>query len=331
MRPAAFPLFSWLLLLSSCGYVGPIVPPSPEIPAAVKDLVAVERGNKIEVFFRTPPRTTDNLAIKKFSAIDLRIGPDVVPFDFAAWANGATAFPLPPPPPGDALDPKPLPITGSLPIEGLLGKHVTVAVRTAVKAGDHYSSWSNRIVLDIVEPVKTPTDLKIAASASGVVLDWDAVDAADQYRILRQAAGEPLTEVGRTDKPHFVDETSQFDTPYTYAVVALHGGAESLPAKLEPFTSIDKFAPSIPTGVTALAGPESIEVSWQRSPEADTAGYLIYRSVDGGPFEKLPDMSNLSAFSDRKVEHGRTYRYQITAIDQKKNESERSAIVEVPF
>ena len=219
MSPFALPrrrhCFFLFFLLTSCGYVGPIVPPSPEIPAAVKDLVAVERGNKIEVFFRTPPRTTDNLAIKKFSSIDLRIGPDVVPFDFAAWANGATAFPLPPPPPGDPLDPKPLPITGSLPIEGLLGKHVTVAVRTAVKAGDHYSSWSNRIVLDIVEPVKTPTDLKIAASANGIVLDWTAVDAADQYRILRQAAGETLTEIGKTDKPHFVDETSQFDIPYT--------------------------------------------------------------------------------------------------------------------
>ena len=333
MPVARFAVLSILaLLLSSCGYVGPIQPPSPQIPAQVKDLVAVERGDKIEVLFRTPSRTTDNVAIKKFSEIDLRIGPNVVPFDFGAWASGATAFQLPPPPAGDPFDPKPVPMTMSLSLAGFVGKQVTVAVRTAIKVGDHYSAWSNRAVLDVVEPLKTPVDLKIADSANGIVLDWPPVDAADGYRILREAPGETkLTEIGKTERPHFVDETSQFDIPYTYAVVALHKGAESLPAELPPHTAIDKFPPSVPSGVAALAGPESIEVSWQRSPEADTAGYFVYRSVDGSAFERFGEKVNLPAFSDRKVEHGKTYRYQISAVDLKNNESDRSAVVEVSF
>ena len=65
------------------------MPPSPEIPGQVRDLEAVQRGGKIEVAFHTPPRTADNLAIRKFSEIDLRIGPAAVPFDFGAWANNA--------------------------------------------------------------------------------------------------------------------------------------------------------------------------------------------------------------------------------------------------
>ena len=322
-----------LILLSGCGYVGPVMPPSAKIPAAVKDLSAVERGAKIEVSFRTPPRTTDNVAIKQFSEIDLRVGPAPAVFDFEKWAASAKEFDIPPPPPGDPFDPKPLPMSASVPVEGMIGERVVVAVRTAIKPGDeHYSAWSNRVVLQIVEPVKTPAAVKIAASAAGVVLDWPAIPAAQSYRILRRASGEPaLAEVGTSKTSHFVDTTSQFDVAYSYQVVALNEGAESLPSDLLAITPVDTFPPSVPANVAALAGPESVEVSWQRSPESDTAGYYVYRSVDGGPFERQGDIVNLPAFSDRKVEHGKTYRYQISSVDQKNNESERSPAVEVGF
>jgi hypothetical protein len=327
-----FAILLSLILLSGCGYVGPVMPPSPEIPSQVKDLAAVERGGKIEIAFHTPPRTADSVAIKQFSEIDLRIGPAAAPFDFATWANTAKAYPISPPPPGDPFDPKPIPMTASLPMEDWVGKHVAVAVRTAIKRGDHYSSWSNRIVLDVVAPIGTPTGVKIIPSANGVVLDWLAVDAADGYRILRQGPGDThAAEIGNTKTLHFVDTTSQFDVAYSYEVVALNGGAESLPSEVQQITPVDKFSPSVPTGVAAISGPESIEVSWQRSPEADTAGYYVYRSVDGGAFERQGDRVNLPAFSDRSVAHGKTYRYQISAVDQKNNESERSAPVEVAF
>ena len=334
MRAAQLTIFSSLtLVLGGCGYVGPIQPPSPEIPAQVRDLVAVERGDKIEIFFRTPPRTTDSLAIKRFSEIDLRIGPAVVPFDFDSWAETAKTHPLTPPPPGDAFDPKPVPIAVSLPVEGFVGQRVAIAVRTSVKRGDdHFSAWSNRVVLDVMAPVPAPNNARAAASADGVVLDWSAVESADRYRILRQSPGDknPL-ELGTSETPHYVDTTSQFDVPYSYQVVTLNKGAESLPSESLPITPVDKFPPSVPAGIAALAGPESIEVSWQRSPEADTAGYNVYRSVDGAAFERQGDIVTLPAFSDRKVEHGKTYKYQISSVDLKQNESEKSPPVEVAF
>ena len=47
--------------------------------------------------------------------------------------------------------------------------------------------------------------------------------------------------------------------------------------------------------------------------------------------EPLGDPINLPTFSDRKVEHGKIYRYAISAIDVKNNESEKSPVVEVAF
>jgi fibronectin type 3 domain-containing protein len=83
--------------------------------------------------------------------------------------------------------------------------------------------------------------------------------------------------------------------------------------------------------VTALAGPDSVEVSWQRSPEADTQGYYVYRSMNGGSLERQGALVTLPAYSDRKVEHGKTYRYAVSAVDKKNNESDKSAPAEAAF
>ena len=319
-------------MLAGCGYVGPIMPPSPEIPMQVKDLVAVQRGDKIEVTFRTPPRTTDNLSIKKFSDIDLRIGPALVPFDFATWAETAKSFTIVPPPALDSFDPKPIPMSASIPLEGFLGKTVAVAVRTAIKGDDNYSAWSNRVILNVAAPLNPPTDLKLAASADGVVVNWQGSEGAKGYRILRQSPTDKnMVEMGNIDQPPYVDKTSQFDVEYSYEVTATNGGAESVPSQQAKITPIDTFPPSVPTGVTALASPTSVEVSWRRSPETDVAGYYVYRSVDGGNYEKQGDLVTLPAFSDTKVQPGKTYRYQISSVDKKNNESAKSASTEVAF
>jgi hypothetical protein len=307
--------------------------PSAQIPPPVTDLEAIERGDKIVVNFHTPPRTTDNAPIERFNQIELRIGPDLVPFDFNSWAAAAKIYAITPPQPVDPFDPQPIAMTDSVPLEGLLGKHVAVAVRTAIKRGDHFSSWSNRIVLNVIDPLQTPSHLNPHSAPEGIALDWQNVPAAQSYRILRQGPSDKdLVEVGKTEQVHFLDSTAQFDVPYKYQVIALNGSSESLPAELEgPFTAKDTFPPSVPTAVTALAGPESVEVSWQRSPETDLAGYYVYRSVDGSSFERQGDMVSLPAYSDHKVEHGKTYRYRISSVDKKNNESDKSAPAQVVF
>jgi fibronectin type 3 domain-containing protein len=93
----------------------------------------------------------------------------------------------------------------------------------------------------------------------------------------------------------------------------------------------DIFAPSVPASITALAGPDSIEVSWQRSPEPDLKGYYVYRSVNGGPFERQGGLVTVPTFSDHNVEHGKTYRYEVSAVDQKNNESGKSAAAQAVF
>jgi fibronectin type 3 domain-containing protein len=72
-------------------------------------------------------------------------------------------------------------------------------------------------------------------------------------------------------------------------------------------------------------------VSWSRSPDSDLKGYYVYRSVDGAPFERQGDLISLPTFSDHNVQHGKMYRYVVSAVDQKGNESGKSSAAEVSF
>lgn len=331
MRRAALAIGGLAAGLVGCGYVGPVVPPSPEIPAAVTDLAAVERADKILITFNTPLRTTDNLAIRKFSEIDLRIGTASIPFDFDQWAAGATRYQLTPPAPNDPDFPRANPMSDTIPASEWSGKRIAIAVRTAVKRTDHYSPWSNRVVLTVVPPLQPPV-ITVGATAQGVRVSWPSEGEGVSYRVYRQGPGDKQpVEIGTSDKPEYVDTTAQYDTHYEYSVVAVHGPAESLTSKPEAITPVDVFPPSIPAGVTALAAPESIELSWQRSPESDLKGYYLYRSVNGTPFTKVGGLLQLPTYSDRDVAHGKTYRYEVSSVDQKDNESDKSKPVEVRF
>ncbi len=331
MRAAANTVVFSSLFLTGCGYVGPIVPPSPELPKAVTDLAVIERGDQLVITFDTPPRTTDNLAIERFSEIELRIGPALSPFDFDRWAASSTAYELPIPPANDPDDPKPRPILKTIPASAWIGKRVDVFVRTAVKKSDRYSQWSNRIILQVGPPLQPPA-VEAKATKPGYMLTWPAEASGAHYEIFRQGPNEktPL-QIGTADVPLYVDNTSQWDVPYIYTVVAQKDSAESLPSEPVHIIHADTFPPEIPASLTALAAPDSVEISWSRSPDADLKGYYIYRSVNGGAFERQGDLIGLPTFSDRNVQHGKTYRYAVSAVDRKGNESEKSAAAEVTF
>jgi len=320
-----------MAILSGCGYRGAVLPPSPELPNPVADLVVIERGDRLAITFTTTPRTTDSLAIKRFSEIDLRIGPAVAPFDFERWADAARRYELQPPPAGDPDDPKPQSMSDSIPVSEWVGQHIVIAVRTAIKKTDHYSQWSNVERLEIVPPLEAVT-VQSEPEADGYKLTWAEERLNLNYEIFRRGPNEKApSQIGTAEKSEYVDTTSQWDTPYSYTVVAQQGSAESLPSKPVSVNHADTFAPAVPGNVAALATPASIEVSWQRDTEADLKGYYVYRSVNGAPFVRLGDPITLPNYSDHSVEHGKTYRYAVSAMDQKGNESEKSTPVEVVF
>ena len=310
------------LLTAGCGYTGDALPPLANIPARVNDLGAVQRSNRIMVQFTVPPRTTEGVAIKTPLKLDLRIGVTEPPFSQEVWAAHATPVPASPADNGVARY--------EIPAAAWTGKEVILAVRVLSARGKTVG-WSNFVNLPVVAPPERPADVRAEATADGVRLSWRA--RGDSFRIYRRTGSDRFAPVANVPQPSWTDSGAEFGKHYVYQVQTMvklpnNTEAESDVSDEAGITPEDRFPPAVPAGLNAATAPNSIEISWEGNTEPDLAGYRVYRSTGASPFEKLGEMVTIPSYSDRTAEHGKTYRYAVSAIDKSGNESAPSGPVE---
>jgi hypothetical protein len=296
-------------LLSACGYVGPPMPPTLDIPLTITDFRAWEYGANIEVEFTLPALTTENLPLTRVRSIEIRIGETVAQ---------STLIPLPASKPG--------PTTDQIPGRDWVGRTIVLAVRATGPKGKP-SAWSNPAVLAVIQPLTPPSVPKSQNVARGVELSWTGTG--PRYRIFRAEADGQPQPLADSDGPPYLDETTVYGTRYRYLVQAIAGDNQwsvvSAPAEITP---VDTFPPAVPEGLSAVPTPQSIELAWTRNTESDFQGYNIFRSLDNGPFEKIAPLIESPAYSDSKIAAGKKYRYTISAVDLTGNESAQTAPVE---
>ena len=315
--PAAAALF-----LAACGYIGDPQPPLANIPPGVNDLAAMQRGGQIIVQFTVPALTTEGHPIPRPLKLDLRAG-TVDHFEPNQWAAGARQIP-----PGAMA--KPI-ARYEIPAAEWIGKEVIFGVRVVAGNGKQ-SGWSNYVVVPVVVPPQKPVGVAAAVTQQGVRLTWQGRGA--DFRVFRKTGDGDYAPVANVQSPEWTDTATEFGKRYTYlvqAVVKLDNRKEAESELSEEASIIprDIFPPAAPQGVQGSSAPNSIELNWARNTEEDLGGYRIYRGEGDATLEKIADVSVVPSYSDRKVEHGKTYRYQIAAVDQSGNESPRSAPIDV--
>jgi len=317
-----------LLLLAGCGYVGGPQTPLANVPAKVGDLAAVERGGVIIVHFSVPQLTTELHPIPKPVKLDLRIGPSPQPFQQDQWLAHAKSIP-------DVKVDQSV-ATAEIPVADWVGQETVLAVKV-IGANGKDAGWSNYAIVKVVAAPQVPADFKVENTATGVHLTW--AGPGDQFRIIRRTnTMEPWTVMMTATTHEWTDTSTEFGKPYIYEVQTLVNVGENKFAESEltapmSITPIDVFPPAAPAGLRADVSPASIELVWDRNSEADLAGYRVYRATGDGPFEKIAETSEIPSYSDHAVEHGKTYRYAITAFDSspKQNESQQSQPVTAVF
>ena len=97
-------------------------------------------------------------------------------------------------------------------------------------------------------------------------------------------------------------------------------------------TPKDTFPPVAPGPVTIASIGGIVSLFWPLNQETDIAGYNLYRAEqENTPPEKWiklnPQLHRTASFRDDRVQVGKQYFYQITAVDIYGNESARSATV----
>ena len=189
-----------------------------------------------------------------------------------------------------------------------------------------------------------PAGLQAAPGNESVELRWEAptinIDgsrpaALKGYNVYRSEGGAPGVRLNSSlaKEPLFADKTFVFSTDYVYTVRAASDEAEpfwesadSVPAVVRP---LDIFPPQAPAGLTVLAGPDFISLSWDAGPEKDLAGYRVWRRVVGQTdYQELTATAvKETTYQDKSVDKGTRYEYVVTAEDTAGNKSPNSAPV----
>lgn len=300
------------------------MPPLANIPAAVQDLGAEQRGGSILAQFTLPLMTTESMPIRKALRIDLRIGTAASPLNPDSWAASARAV-------SGARYDKDI-VRFEIPAADWAGKTAVVGVRTIGQNGKP-SAWSNFVTLPVVAPPETPQDVRATDTPQGVQVVWSAHG--DSFRVFRRAGEEgDFAEAATVQQPEWTDPATEFGKLYAYrvqTVVKLAGGREALSefSDTATVTPQDVFPPAVPTGLTASPAPSSVELTWNANSESTLGGYNVYRAAGTGAFERIAENIALPAYSDRAAAHGAPYRYAITAVSKSGHESPRSEAVEI--
>jgi hypothetical protein len=346
------------LLLAGCASPGPPRPPSLGLPQPVRDLVAARAGDSVELSYTVPWQSTDKLPLRGVTVRgvlcrEVEHQGCIVVAGLAPKVRGQHTLvtwhdDLPP-----ALASGP---------PRMLSYRVEFFNDTGRSAGP-----SDAAITVAGSAPAVVEDFHAEGSRLGVVLRWAPAPAAEGEVVLEREDLAPVaTQDAKRAKPGVIwlqsnatagstlDTTAQPGTPYRYTAVRervaqLGGGklryrsAASAPVE---FTLNTIYPPPVPTGLTAAGfapdgGSYAVDLVWQPIDDAGMvaglAGYNIYRepldanSRSAGERIRLNAQPvPLPAFHDATAKSMQRYRFSVTAVDNRGNESAAQSFVLEP-
>jgi hypothetical protein len=340
------------LILAGCGTPGAPQPPSLNLPAPVDDLTATRAGNQVALTWTMPKKNTDKLLLKGNIAVYIchqegTSGCEAAGADLSLAPGAAGAF----------TDTLPAQLVSGLP------RPLTYFVVLKNRNGRSADLSNAAVVLAGVAP--QPVDgLSAELRKQGVVLRWANSAAPDSSairlhrKLLTPPAAKPhdglfapLPEpveqnllVESAARGQVLDKNIRFGESYEYlaqriARVIVKNQTLELAGPLSNPVRIDAqdiFPPEVPTSLAAVATTSNIapffaiDLSWQPSPDANLAGYIVYRREGDSPWQRISPAQPLipPVFHDTQLQPGHTYSYAVSAIGQNGHESPRSADTE---
>lgn len=348
------PYFFLILIIglaTSCGKKGPLSLPVARIPQTVEDFALIQRGEKFLLSWMNPTAYLDGQPLGSVAEVEvwLMVEPrqkegrnpvsleefkrkatvirKLSPADFFGLAESKRG--------GDRssfiFEPR----------ENWNEPRVyTFSLRVRDERG-RCSDYSKLLSIEKHALPQPPRDVRATLFEDHIHLTWEAplqnVDGSTPplvvgYHVYRaEAKSNPvrLTSFPVGEK-EYKDRDISLERVYRYFVRAVASLVEPV---LESDDSdavevrvVDTFPPAPPTGLTAVAGPGYVALSWQPCPESDLAGYRIWRREAGQEEFKMiaSVVSEENTYLDGTVEKSRGYDYAITALDRTGNESRKS-------
>jgi len=342
-----------LSLAPTCGKRKPPLPPIERIPQRTELLSGAQRGNQVILSWPGPRRNAAEGSVQSIRRVDVyRVAErpnsplSLTEEEFAARATVVGSVPY-----SEVKNAgENLTYIDTLELAGVPAR-LRYAVRYVNAAGQS-AAFSNFFIMEPAAKVANPPiNVRGELSESAITINWEApktnIDGSTPvnllgYNVYRATASQPEVsqkpinqELIATTK--YQDRGFKFGQRYTYVVRTVSLGTEGKPVESLNSNSVlaepvDIYPPSAPGQISPAASPGKISLFWPANPEADVAGYTIYRSTDPNlpkdRWTKLtPTLYTRTTFTDENVEAGKTYYYYLTATDVSGNPSQPSEVV----
>lgn len=313
------------LLGAGCGAAGDPMPPLLNIPARTTDLEAAQQAGELVVRWTMPSQTTEGFPLKDLDRVIL-LEKDVdgeTPGGPGFESGAREVLALEQPKAGEKTNKR-------LPLPAAPGRRIALATRNLSHRG-RAAGVSNIVVVEIAPVLGAPGNVTATMQPSAIRVDWSPVAGVTGYRVYRSAGeGSEFELLTAVEAPPLSDAGFQWNMPHAYFVRAYSkvstGIAESADSSIARIIAKDVFPPSVPAGLRAVPSETAVELSWNLSPEPDTAGYNVYRRDPSGKVARLnSDLLTAPAFSDKTVQRQQQYAYSVSAVDDKGNESAPTA------
>jgi hypothetical protein len=335
---------------------------------AIRDLVARQAGDAVELTFTMPNKSTLGEKLKEVPAFEVLRGTckpdgtvdeksfqvaDTVPGSLVNGyiRKGKVEF-------ADPLSPEELKTHS--------GEVVIYEVRTYISS-KKISPRSQNVSLKVY-PVPAPIpSIDVELTENAIRLKWQApslttagepVGAVQEYHVYRgeldaqtaetaqkdprtTAWKAPLIQIATTTAAEYQDLGFDYGKTYGYrvrSVIQVEGASlESSDSSLVVLNPRDTFPPAAPQELVAAVLPGStprqraVELSWSINLETDLAGYRVYRSEQADARGDLVTREVLPtpAYRDTSVRTGARYWYTVIAVDKAGNESAPSVPIVV--
>lgn len=212
---------------------------------------------------------------------------------------------------------------------------------SGVDSAGRESSQSSQVSATTLADTTAPSvPAGLSATANGmdrVDVSWTASTdnvGVTGYRVYRctGTSCSTYTQIGTPTGTTYGDTGLTAETTYRYRVAAVDaaGNVSAQATAVNVTTAQDSQAPTVPSGVSATATSISqINVSWTASTDnIAVTGYRVYRCT-GASCSNYAQVGTPTGttYNDTGLAVSTTYRYRISAIDARSNESAQSAAV----
>lgn len=356
--PRRYLALSAALILSGCASPGPPRPPSLHLPQPVRDLSALRTGNTVELRFTVPSNSNDKLPLR---------GP-TLPAQLCRQLPNQPCLPVASqsfPITNSNRTHNLATWTDTLPTSLTTTPPQLLTYRVEFFSPTHRSAGLSNQAFTASGPGPAPVEnLHAQGSRLGTILSWTPSQSPGDVLLQREdlAPAKPkeatpiwLQTNDSNAQSTTLDTTALPETPYRYTAQrrsTLHLADHSLELRSDLSSPINYtlkrlYPPPTPTGLTAAGyftgspATFAVDLIWQPVDVTGLmtilSGYNVYREpldTTGSPTAPRTQLNSTPtlepAFHDPTANSSISYRYSVTAVDAKGNQSPATTVILSP-